>query len=106
VAPHTADLDIGLIDEPPIAHRVPSEPGSVGQQRRESLGPPVNRHVVDLDPAFREQLLDVAIGQAIAQLPPHRHHDHLGREPEPCERRPWKRPEARPSNVIHKSSLP
>jgi hypothetical protein len=29
--------------------------------------------------------LHVAVGQAIAQVPPHRHHDHLGREPEPAK---------------------
>jgi hypothetical protein len=38
--------------------------------------------VVDLDPAFGEQLLDVAVGQAVAQVPAHRHHDHVGWEPE------------------------
>jgi hypothetical protein len=41
--------------------------------------------MVDLDPAFGEQLLDVPVGQAEAQVPPHRQDDHVGREPEPEE---------------------
>jgi hypothetical protein len=39
--------------------------------------------VVDLDAAFGEQLLDVAVGKPLAQVPAHRHHDHLGRERNP-----------------------
>jgi hypothetical protein len=38
-------------------------PGSLGEQRREPLHPPVDGDVVGLDPAFGEQLLDVAIRQ-------------------------------------------
>jgi len=48
--------------------------------------PAVDRDVVDLDPTFGQQLLDVTIGQAVAQVPAHRHHDHIGRESEPGER--------------------
>jgi hypothetical protein len=50
--------------------------------------------MIDRDAAFGEQFLNVAIGQAVAQVPAHRHHDHLGREPEPCERRTRRRPAA------------
>jgi hypothetical protein len=42
--------------------------------------------VVDLDAAFVEQFLDIALRQAVAQVPAHRHHDHLGRESEAGER--------------------
>jgi hypothetical protein len=38
--------------------------------------------VVDLDAAFGEQLLDVAVGQAEAQVPADRQHDHIGWEAE------------------------
>jgi len=56
------------------------EPGGVGQQRGESLHPAVDRNVVDLDAAFGEEFLDVAVGQAVAQVPADRHDDHLGRK--------------------------
>jgi hypothetical protein len=42
---------------------VPSEPGGVGQQRGKSLHPAVDRDVVDLDAAFGEEFLDIAVGQ-------------------------------------------
>ncbi len=42
---------------------------------------PVDRHVIDLDAALGEQLLDVALGQAVAQVPAHRNRDHLTWEP-------------------------
>jgi hypothetical protein len=44
--------------------------------------------VVHLDTALGQQLLDVSIRQAIAQVPADRDRDHLRREPEPGERRP------------------
>jgi hypothetical protein len=81
-APRAVDLDVGLVDEPAVTGRVPGEPGGVGQQRGEPLHPAVDRHVVDLDPAFAEQFLHVAVGQAVAQVPAHRHHDHLGADRE------------------------
>jgi hypothetical protein len=45
---------------------VPARPSGVGQQRGEPLHPAVDGHVVDLDAAFGEQLLDVAVRQAEA----------------------------------------
>jgi hypothetical protein len=44
--------------------------------------------VVDLDTAFGEGLLDVAVGQTEAQVPAHRNDDHVGWEAEAGERRP------------------
>jgi hypothetical protein len=41
---------------------VPGEAGRIGRQRREPLHPPVNRDVIDLDAAFGQQFLDVAVG--------------------------------------------
>jgi hypothetical protein len=40
---------------------VAGESCGVGQQRREPLNPPVDRDVIDLDPASGEQFLDVAV---------------------------------------------
>ena len=87
VAPAAGDLDVGLVDEPAVADRVAARPGRVGQERREALHPPVDGDVVDLDATLGEEFLDVAIGQPVAQVPAHREHDHLGREPEAFERR-------------------
>jgi hypothetical protein len=44
-------------------------PGGVGQQRREALDPAVDGGVVDVDAALGEQLFDVAVGEAEAQVP-------------------------------------
>jgi hypothetical protein len=42
--------------------------------------PLLDRDVIDLDPAFSQQLLQVAVGQAEAQIPAQRHGDHLTRD--------------------------
>src|SRR5687768_16585474 len=60
-----------------------TEAGRVGQRRCEALDPALDRDVVDLNSAGYEQFLDVAAGQAVAQVPAHRDHDHVGRELEP-----------------------
>jgi hypothetical protein len=39
VPPDSVDFDVGLVDVPPIAGRVPGESGRVAQQRREPLHP-------------------------------------------------------------------
>jgi hypothetical protein len=79
---------MGLVDLPAVADGVVAGPGGLGQQWRKPHHPAIHRDVVDLDPAFGEQLLEVAVGQAEAQVPAHREHDHIGREAEPGERRP------------------
>jgi hypothetical protein len=65
------------LGEPPSSGRVPGRPGGVDELRREGLHPPVDRHVIHIDAALGQQLLDVAIGQPIAQVPAHRNRDHL-----------------------------
>jgi hypothetical protein len=69
--------------------------GPRDQQRREPLHPPVDGDVVDLNTALDQQLLHVAARQAVTQIPPHRHHDHFGRKPEPDERGFRRQPAAR-----------
>jgi hypothetical protein len=44
------------------------------------LDPPVDRDVVDLDPALGQQLLDVPIGEAEPQVPADRQGDDFGWE--------------------------
>jgi hypothetical protein len=63
VAPPAGDLHVGLIDPLTVPDRVAAGPGGLGQQRREPQHPSVDGYVVDLDPTFGEQLLDVAIRQ-------------------------------------------
>jgi hypothetical protein len=65
-----------------------TRPSGVGQQRREAQHPPIDRHMVGLDPALGEEFLDVAVGQAEAQVLADRQHDHIRREAEPGEGRP------------------
>jgi hypothetical protein len=65
VAPPTADLDIRLINPPPVAGRVPAGTGGVGEQRGEPLHSQEHTDVVHLDAALGQQLLDIPVGQAI-----------------------------------------
>jgi len=56
--------------------------GSGAELGGEPLDPPVDSDVIDGDCALGQQLLDVPVGQAIAQVPADRDRDHLTREPE------------------------
>jgi hypothetical protein len=49
---------------PAVADGVPAGPGGLGQQRREPLHLPIDGDVVDLDPAFDQELFDITVGQA------------------------------------------
>jgi hypothetical protein len=83
VDPAASDLDAGLVDKPALTGRVAGGPCGVKERRGEPLHPPVDSHVINLDAAFGQKFLDVAVRQAIAQLPAHRDRDHLTREPVP-----------------------
>jgi hypothetical protein len=63
--PTASDLDVGLVDKPPVTGSVPSRPSGVDELRRERLHPPVDSHVIDRNAAFGQQFLDVAVGQAV-----------------------------------------
>ena len=63
------------------------EAGRVGEQGCEPLRPAVDGDVIDLNVAFGQKFLDVAVRQAVAQIPAHGHRDDLGGEPEAAERR-------------------
>jgi hypothetical protein len=83
VAPGAAHLHVGLVHEPAVPDRVAARSGGVEEQRREALHRPVDRDVVDIDTSLGEQLLDVPVGEPVAQVPAHREPDHVRREPEP-----------------------
>ena len=57
---------------------MPAGASSLGQQRREAQHPPVDSDVVNLNAAFDQELLDVAVGQAEAQVPADREHNYIG----------------------------
>jgi hypothetical protein len=48
------------------------------------LHPPVDPHVIHLDAAFGQQILDIAVEQAVAPVPAHRERDYLAREAVPA----------------------
>ena len=87
VAPRPSDLQVGLIDMPAIPNDVLSSPSGLRELRREPLDPPVDAHVIDLDAAFRQELLDVSVGKTEPQVPADRQGDDLGREAIPGEGR-------------------
>ena len=66
----------------------------------EPLDPAVDGDVVDGDAALGQQFLNVAVGQAIAQIPAHRHGDHLPRKRKPANT------EDEPEDVIAPASRP
>jgi len=66
VAPPPGDFHVGLVHHPAIPDQVSARAGSVGQQRREPLHPPVDADMVSLDAPLGEQLFDIAVGQAKA----------------------------------------
>jgi hypothetical protein len=68
----------------------------------EPLHPAVYRHVINLDATLSEEFFHVAVGQRVAQIPAHRHCDHLRWEPEPGETRPW----SRATTTTHDPTLP
>jgi hypothetical protein len=86
LAPRAGDLHVGLIDEPPRPDGVATWSCRVDQRRCEALHPPVQGDVIDVAAALGEELLEVSVRQAKSEIPTHRQHDHLGREPEAHER--------------------
>ena len=79
--PNPQRLVAHLIHEPPIPGSVPGRASGVDELLRERLHPPLHRHVIHLDTSLSQQLLHIAIGQPVTQIPPHRHRDHLTRKP-------------------------
>jgi hypothetical protein len=61
-----------------VTEGVPARPSGVGQERCEPQHPAVDRDVVGLDTALGASLLDVAVGQAEAQVSADREHNHIG----------------------------
>ena len=58
----------------------------IREKRRETLDPPADRDVVDLDPTLGQRFLDIAIGEPVPQIPTHGQDDDLRWEPKALER--------------------
>jgi hypothetical protein len=104
ISPPPGNPDAGLIDEPPVAWSVPTGPRRLDELLREPLHPPVNGDVINGDAALGQQLFNVAEGQAVPQVPPDRHRDHLRREPETRKYRDhasWSHQTGLPPSVIN-----
>jgi hypothetical protein len=85
VAPGPAHPHVRLVDVPAITHHVPTCPSRFDELRGESLDPPVDAHVVDLDAALSQKLFHIPVRQTEPQVPPHRQRDHFRRKPVPGE---------------------
>jgi hypothetical protein len=83
---------MGLVHVAAATDPVQGKPGRIRQQRREPPHPPVHRDVINIDPALGQQLVHIPIRQAESEVPAHRKHDHLGREPETGKRRARRNP--------------
>jgi hypothetical protein len=88
VGPSPGDLQIRFVHKPAIPGHVSAGPRRVNQQRREPLHPPVDGDVINSDTSLGQQFLDIAVRQAIPEIPAHRHHDHIGWKAEPSEAGP------------------
>jgi len=106
VAPAAGDSDVGLVDEPAGTSGVASRAGGLDELLRgEPLYPPVQRDVVDLDAALGEQLFEIPVGQAEAQVSAHRQEDHLRWELDPSEGRPVDLEAGTGPAAVHRTSL-
>jgi hypothetical protein len=84
ISPPAGHLDVRLVSEPPVTRSMTAEPGALDELQGEPLDPSVDGDVVDSDTALSQQLLDVAVGQAIPQVPANRGRDHLRRDRKPA----------------------
>jgi hypothetical protein len=66
---------------------VPAGACCINQQRGEPLHPAVDGNMINHDATFGQQLLHIAIGEAITQVPTHRYQDDILRKPESSKAR-------------------
>jgi len=67
--PLACDLEASLTGKPPVTRGVAARASALDGLGGKSLYPPVDGHVIDRDAALGQQLLDVAAGQAVAEVP-------------------------------------
>ena len=83
VPPRAVDPDVCFVCEPAVTDAVTTGSGCVDEEWCESLYPPVDGDVINVDASFREEFFDVAVRQSVTQVPAHSQQDHLRREPVP-----------------------
>jgi hypothetical protein len=86
VHPLAANPADHLIQVPARRRSWPTPPQAPGDQRPEFDGPAADRLVADLDPALRQQLLDVSKTETESKIQPHSMADHISRKPVTFER--------------------
>ncbi len=77
IGPAPGDFHIGFVDEPAITGDMPAGSGGVDEQWGKPLHPAIDGDVIHLDAPLGRQLLDVTVGEPVAQVPAHSHRDHL-----------------------------
>ena len=78
----------------------PARPRGLDDQRGGAMHPPVNRDVIDVDAAFREQFFNVSVRESVTEAPTDGQQDHVGREPVAGERRG-----SRTAAAVHQGTL-
>jgi hypothetical protein len=73
IGPGTGDLQVRLVDEPPVAGSTAARPRGLDELRGEPLHPPVHADVVNNDAALGQQYLDIPVGQPVPQVPADRY---------------------------------
>jgi hypothetical protein len=66
---------------------MPGRSGRINQLGGESLDPPIQGDVIDVEAALGEELLQIPVREAAPPVAAHREQNHIRREPEPRERR-------------------
>src|SRR5262245_20173994 len=69
VIPFPSDFDVGLINAVGVVRRSQVRTNSFLQLRSISLNPPVNRRVIEQEPALPNHFFDVTIAESITQIP-------------------------------------
>jgi hypothetical protein len=81
IHPPSADPADHLVEVPTRGRGRPTTSQTLGDQGTELDGPTPDRLVAYLDPALRQQLLDVSKTEAESKVQPHGVADHVSRKP-------------------------
>jgi hypothetical protein len=77
LAPLALDLDVCLVHPPTDPHRALAPVKHCLQQRAILDGPPVESAVIDVNPTFFQEFLNVACAQRVRPIPAHPHENDL-----------------------------
>src|SRR5215470_13623239 len=77
IAPLALHFDVGLVHPPTDPYRTLAPVKRLFQQRTIFDGPPVDGGVIDINPTFCHEFLDMACAERIRHIPPHPHENDL-----------------------------